>query len=78
MKLYKTANDNMRVGAYEENGKFYLIIEKRIAFYVATKNSNKKHIEYDYRQTKKEFSSKDHANNYFKGIKRNNPTLKAM
>ncbi len=76
MKVYKNENDTMRIGAYEKNGKYYLVIEKEIRMLVATRNSKKSHVEYDYKHYEKEFNNAQQANNYFKAIKKNNPTLK--
>lgn len=74
MATYKNANDTMRIKAYEENGKYYIIISKKVKFLAATR-SGKTIIEEDVRTTKKEFNTAEHANNYFKAIKKNNPTL---
>lgn len=71
---YKNENDTIRIKAYEENGKYYLIISKKIKYLAATR-SGKTAIEEDIRTYKKEFNNKDQANNYFKAIKKNNPTL---
>ena len=75
MKLYKNADDTMRVGAVEKNGKYVIIIEKQFKRIVATKHSTKAHAETDYSHFEKAFDTKEQANNYFKGIKKNNPTL---
>lgn len=75
MKLYKNENDSMRVGAVEKNGKYIIIIEKKRNMLVASKNSRKAHIEEDYSHFEKSFDSAEEANAYFKGIKKNNPTL---
>lgn len=76
MKRYRNENDTIRVGAYEENGKYVIEIAKQVKMLVATRGSRKPHVEYDIRSFKKEFDTKDRANAYFKGIKKNNPTLK--
>ena len=78
MKMYKNENDTMRIGAYEKNGKYYLVIEREIRMLVATRHSNKPHIEYDYTHYEKEFNTAQQANNYFKTIKKSNPTLKEV
>lgn len=75
MTIYKNANDTMRVGALEKNGKYVIIIEKKFNRIVATKNSKKAHSEIDYSHFEKSFNSAEQANNYFKAIKKNNPTL---
>jgi hypothetical protein len=76
MKIYKNANDTMRVGATEKNGKYIIIIEKEHKMLVATKNNHKAHVETDYSHYEKVFDTKEQANRYFLGIKKNNPTLK--
>ena len=78
MKVYKNENDTMRIGAYEKNGKYYLVIEKEIRMLAATRNSKKSHVEYNYTHYEKEFNTAQQANNYFKAIKKNNLTLKEM
>lgn len=78
MKKYMTESKNLIIGAYEENNKYYLIIEKHFTRIVATKGNKKAHSEWDYTQTKKEFNTPEQANNYFKTIKKNNPTLKEV
>lgn len=75
MKKYRNANDTMRVGAYEENGKYIIIINKERKMLVATKGSSKAHVETYYTDYRKEFDNPHKANRYFKGIKANNPTL---
>lgn len=75
MKIYKNANDTVRVGAVEKNGKYVIIVEKERKMLVASKNSHKSHIETDYSHFEKAFDTADQANRYFLGIKRNNPTL---
>lgn len=74
MTNYKNANDTMRVRAYEENGKYYIVISKKVKFFAATR-SGKKAIEETTNTIKKEFDTAEHANNYFKAVKKNNPTL---
>lgn len=74
MTDYRNSSDTMRIRAYEENGKYYLIISKKVKFLAATR-SGKTVVEEDVRTIKKEFNNKDSANNYFKAIKKNNPTL---
>lgn len=76
MKIYKNANDTVRVGATEKNGKYVIIVEKERKVLVATKGSHKPHVETDYSHYEKAFDTKEQANRYFLGIKRNNPTLK--
>ena len=76
MKIYKNANDTVRVGAMERNGKFVIIVEKERKTLVASRNSHKPHIESYYDHFEKEFDDKDRANSYFRAIKKNNPTLK--
>lgn len=78
MKLYRNENDTVRVGALERDGRFVIIIEKERKLLVATKGSRKAHVETDYTHYEKEFDTKESANRYFKGIKRNNPTLRAI
>lgn len=75
MKTYRTANDSMRVGAYEDKGQYVIIIEKKITLIVATKGSKRAHGETDFTHYEKRFSDKGQANKYFIGIKKNNPTL---
>lgn len=78
MKTYKNSNDSMRVGAEKRNGKFIIIIEKQKKILVATKGSRKPHIEVDYTHFEKTFDEPEQANAYFKGILKNNPTLKEI
>lgn len=78
MKVYRNDADTIRVGAYEKNGKYYIVIEKLFNRWVATRNSTKAHIEQDFSHYEKVFNSKEQANAYFGGIKKNNPTLKEM
>ena len=78
MKIYKNDSDSIRVGTYEENGKYYIIVERVYNTLVATKHSRKPHVEEMMKRYEREFDNKDKANNYFKAIKRNNPTLKAL
>lgn len=78
MKIYKNENDTVRVGAEKREGKYIIIVEKVRKFMVATKGTRKPHIEEDINHFEKEFSSKEQANRYFLGIKRNNPTLKLI
>lgn len=78
MKVYRNANDTMRVGAYEKDGRFCIVIEKVYKMQVATKGSSKAHVEEDIKHFEKCFDTADQANRYFLGIKKNNPTLKAM
>lgn len=75
MRTYRTNNDSMRVGAYEENGQYIIIIEKKITLIVATKGSKNPHGETDFTHYEKRFTDKERANKYFMGIKKNNPTL---
>lgn len=75
MKIYKNANDTMRVGAVEKDGKYIIIIEKERKMLVASRNSRKAHVETYNTHYEKSFDSKEKANAYFKGIKKNNPTL---
>lgn len=75
MKTYKNENDTMRVGALERDGKYIIIIEKEKQMLVASRNSRKPHTESYYTHYEKRFDSREKANAYFKGIKRNNPTL---
>ena len=78
MKIYKNANDTMRIGATEKDGKYIIIIEKEKKMIVATKGSKKPHIETDYSHFEKSFETSEQANRYFLGIKKNNPTLKLV
>lgn len=48
MKIYKNANDTMRVGCEERNGEYVIIIQKYFKRLVATKGSKKAHQEYDF------------------------------
>lgn len=75
MKIYKNANDTMRVGAVEKDGKYIIIIEKERKMLVATKGNRKAHTETDYSHYEKAFDTAEQANRYFLGIKKNNPTL---
>lgn len=76
MTMYKNEKDTMRVGAYEKDGKYIIVVEKERPMLVASKNSTKAHVEYDYTHYEKQFDTKEQANRYFMGIKKNNPTLK--
>lgn len=78
MKIYKTQNDSMRVGAMEKDGKYIIIIEKPRKMLVATKGNRNAHIETDYNHYEKAFETAEQANRYFMGIKKNNPTLKEI
>lgn len=78
MKRYANANDTIRVGAIERNGKYVIIVEKGRKMLVATRNKRSPHVEVYYDHYEKEFDNKDKANAYFKGIKKNNPTLKRI
>ena len=77
-KIYRNANDTMRVAAIERNNKYVIVIEKERAMLVASRNSRNPHVEHYYDHYEKEFDNKEQANRYFKGIKRNNPTLTRM
>lgn len=74
MKLYKNANDTVRVGAMVKDGKFVIIIEKERKAIVATRRG--KGIDTFYSHYEKTFDTPQQANAYFLGIKKNNPTLK--
>lgn len=76
MKEYRTQNESLIVQAYEEECKYYLhMYYKR----VAVMHINGKVVGEPYiSESVKEFSTSTHANNYFKAIKRNNPTLHRM
>lgn len=78
MKKYRNENDTMRVGAYEKDGRFCIVIEEVRKMLVATKGSRKAHIEEYISHFEKCFDTADQANRYFLGIKKNNPTLKAF
>ena len=78
MKIYKNESDTMRVGAYEKDGEYIIIIEKIRKTLVASKNSRKAHVEEYTTHFEKAFNTAEQANRYFKGIKKNNPTLKAI
>lgn len=78
MKIYKNSNDTMRVGATVRDGRYVIIIEKQRKMLVASKNSHKAHVESDYSHYEKSFNTAEEANRYFKGIFKNNPTLRAM
>lgn len=78
MKKYRNADDTMRVGAYEKDGKYIIIIEKIRKTLVASRNSHKAHTEEYTTHFEKTFDTAEQANRYFLGIKKNNPTLKAM
>ena len=78
MTIYKNANDTMRVAATEKEGNYLIIIEKEMKMIVATKGSRNPHVESYYTHFEKAFKTKEQANAYFKGIKKNNPTLKKM
>lgn len=78
MKMFKNENDTMRVGAEERNGKYIIIIEKVRKTLVASRNSHKAHVEEYTTHFEKAFDTKEQANRYFLGIKKNNPTLKAI
>lgn len=74
MTDYRNANDTMRVRAYEENGKHYLVISKKIKFLAATR-SGKAVIAENVRTIRKEFDDERSANSYLKAVKRDDPTL---
>ena len=78
MKIYSNADDSIRVGAELRDGKYVIVIEKQRKILVASKNSTKAHIEYDYSHYEKTFTDPKQANAYFMGIKKNHPTLKAI
>jgi hypothetical protein len=78
MKIYKNESDTMRVGACERDGKYIIIIEKERKALVASRNSHKPHVEEYTAHYEKAFDTKEQANRYFLGIKKNNPTLKAI
>lgn len=78
MKMYKTENDAMRVGAMQKNGKYIIVVEKERKMIVATKGNRKPHVETYYTHFEKSFDDAEQANRYFLGIKRNNPTLRII
>lgn len=77
MKTYIDEHKTMNIKAYEENGKYYLVINKSIKFLAGTR-SGKTVVEETVNTFKKEFATAKQANNYFKAIKKSNPTLKSM
>ncbi len=76
MKTYKNETDTMIIEAFEENSKYILKIKKYTAHICGTR-SGKHVIEKWWDEYRKEFNTAEQANRYFKGIKKNNPTLKA-
>ena len=78
MAKYYRAGDYLWIKAIEENGIYKLLFTSCKRVSVATKCSRKHHTEDIYNYYDKVFTSKSHANNYFRKVKENNPQLKLV
>ena len=74
MKEFATEHRGLVIKSYKENDDFILEIYKKHCFLAATR-SGKTAVESTYDKKVMKFASADRANNYFKAIKKNNPTL---
>lgn len=74
MKVY--SGEGIIVKAYERNGSYFLRIDTRTVRTVATRGSRKPHLEEGWREFEKMLATKEQANRYFMGIKKNHPDLK--
>ena len=76
IKVFKTDDRNIELITFEFDGKFYIYVIVMNAHICATGTRGKTTIQNWKDEYSAEFDSRESANAYFNGIKKNNKTLK--
>lgn len=76
IKVFKTDDRNLELITFEFDGKFYIYVIIMNAHICATGVRGKTNIQNWKDEYSAEFDSRESANAYFNGIKKNNKTLK--
>lgn len=76
IKVFKTDDRNIELITFEFDGKFYIYVIVMNAHICATSIRGKTTIQNWKDEYSAEFNSRESANAYFSGIKKNNKTLK--